>query len=186
MKQNRAAFACLVALALAAVPVSGTAQWRNPGRWAAPVIDLSDEQTAKIEEIRLAFQEKLLPLRTQWQKAGLRLDSLAARGAGQKDLDAAWEEMEKAEAELEKAYQAHRNEIRGLLSEDQKALFDRAGGLGLGLGWDTGMTPRWGMRMGGGRGYGVAWGAGPGWGLGFGRGRGGMGRGYYCPWLYWR
>jgi hypothetical protein len=146
---------------LAAVAAAGQAQWRTPGYWTEGGLNLSDEQLARIQEKRLAFQEKIMPLRMRWEKAHLALDSLSRKGAPQKDLDSAYEALHGVEMEMDKAYQAHRNEVRGLLDEEQQVLFDRYGGLGMGPGRAGGMSPRWGMRG--------------------GRGRG-MGRGFFCPW----
>ena len=180
----------------AAATVSGLAQWRRPGSWGYPGMSLTDEQLARIQEIRLAFQERLLPLRMEWEKAQLNADRLFSQGADQKQIDTALAELDKIELDLEKAYQDHWNEVRGLLDEEQRIAFDRYGGLGLGLGWGRGANPRWGMRGGWGRGLGPGGGMGmrgyrPGWGpgMGFGYGRGwgrGLGRGYFCPWYRWR
>lgn len=168
-----------------AVSVSGAAQWRRPGSWAAPGPSLTDEQSAKIQEIRLAFQEKLLPLQLEWQKAQWNLDSLAWKGAGEKDLEAAGKTLDGIDIKIEKAYQDHRNEVRNLLNEEQKILFDRYGGLGMGL--DRGMNPRWGMRQAWGRGYGPGQGLGLRQGARYGAGWGrGLGRGFFCPWFRWR
>jgi hypothetical protein len=180
---------------LTALSVTGMAQWRRPGTWPDPGLNLTDEQLAKIQEVRLAFVERIAPLRMQWQKELVNLDSLTMKGAGQTELEAANEALDKIEAELEKAYQDHRDEVRNLLNDEQRALFDRYGGLGLGLGW--GANARWGMRPGWGRGFGPGWGPGLrqgyrfGWGPGMGLGfRGpwgrGPGRGYFCPWFRWR
>ncbi|MGB7297388.1 MAG: periplasmic heavy metal sensor [Candidatus Aminicenantales bacterium] len=178
----------------AAVTVSGLAQWRRPGSWSYQGLNLTDDQLAKIQEVRLAFQEGLMPLRLEWEKAQMNLDRLLSQGADQKQMDAAMAELDKVEIDLEKAYQEHWNEVRNLLDEEQRVVFDRFGGLGLGLGW--GANPRWGMRSGWGRGFGPGWGMGmrgyrPGWGQGMGPGYGrgwgpGLGRGYFCPWYRWR
>lgn len=185
-----------------AAAVSGLAQWRQPGSWGYPGVNLADEQLARIQEVRLAFQERLMPLRLEWEKAQMNVDRLFGQKADQKQMDAALAELDKIELEMEKAYQDHWNEVRNILDEEQRVAFDRFGGLGLGLGW--GSNPRWGMRSGWGRGFGPGWGRGfgpswgmgmrgyrPGWGQGmdpgYGRGWGpGLGRGYYCPWYRWR
>jgi hypothetical protein len=180
-----------------AIAISGLAQWRRPGAWANPGLNLTDEQLAKIQNVRLAFQERIMPFRLQWEKAQLNLDSMTLKGAAQKDIDSAYEALDRIEVEFEKAYQDHWNEVRNLLDEEQRILFDRFGGLGMGPGWVRGLNPRRGMGPGMGRGFGPAWGPGmrrgfrsgwgPGMGPGFGRSWGrGLGRGYFCPWFRWR
>lgn len=166
-----------------AVSVSGLAQWRRAGTWAYGDLNLSDEQLARIQEVRLTFQERIMPLRLQWQKAQLDLDTLTMKGAGQKELEAPYKVLDRVEIELDKAYQAHWNEVRNLLNEEQGILFDRYGGLGMGLGRGRGFGPGYGLGMR--QGYRPGWG--PGMGLRFGGGWGrGLGRGYFCPWFRWR
>jgi Spy/CpxP family protein refolding chaperone len=165
-----------------------------PRTWmrGAPALDLTDEQFLQIQKIRLKFQEEILSLETRWRRVSLDLDELEWKGVDRAAIEAKIKELDRTEAELDKRYLDHRNEIRSVLTEDQRAVFDRTGGLGLGWGpgWGAGMAPRWGMRWGGGRGRGAGWG--PGMGLGSGRGYGraygrgwgpGLGRGYFCPWF---
>jgi hypothetical protein len=171
--------AAFLILAVAAAQ-SAEAQYRRTWMPGDPALGLTDEQYARIQEIRLKFQEETLSLQTRWRRICLELDELEWKGAERAAIDSKIAELEKAEAELDKKYLDHRNEIRSVLNEQQRAAFDRYGGLGLGQGWGAGMGPRWGMRWGGGRGYG--WG--PGMGRGLGRGWGpGLGRGYFCPWF---
>jgi len=183
MKLRSARIVWLLLGLFTAITISGLAQWRRAGTWAYRDLNFTDEQLAKIQEVRLAFQEKIMPLRMQWQNAQLNLDSLTLKGAGQKDLDSALEALDRVEVEFEKAYQGHRSEVRNLLDEEQRILFDRFGGLGMGLGLGRGTNPRWGMGSGMGRGYGSGWGMGRGFRSGWGRG---LGRGYFCPWFRWR
>ena len=98
--------------------------------------------------------------------------------ADPKEIEAATKALDGVEIKLDKAYLDHRNEVRALLNEEQKILFDRYGGLGKGL--DLGENPRWGMRQGRARAFGWDLGMGPGYGAGWGRGQG---RGFFCPWF---
>jgi len=168
-----------------AIVASGQAQFRRPGAWGYPDLGLTDEQLDQIQEFRLAFQEEILPLRMKWQKTQLGLETLMRKCAEQSQIDAQVEALNKVEMELEKKSLDHRTQIRNLLTEEQRIIFDRFGGLGMGPGWGRGLNPRWGMGPGMGSGFGPA--CGPGMGPGFGGGRGrGMGRGYFCPWFRWR
>jgi len=168
---------------LALLSVSGLAQRRQPGAWADPGFNLKDEQLAKLQEVRPAFQEKLMPLQLKWRRAQMKRSDLMLRGSAEKGIDSATAELNKIDAEIEKAYQAHWNDVRSLLDEKQRILFDRFGGLGLGFGWGRSMTPRWGMEYGPASGPGMSRGFGPGRGAGWGRG---TGRGYCCSWIRWR
>lgn len=173
--------------------------------------NLTPEQIAKIEELTLEFQKDILPMETQLQTLYMEVGPLPYRDTEQAKFNAAFEKIDALEMELEKRYMAHENQIRALLTEEQKVIFDQWGELGLGLGRMGGM----GLGMGFGRanrgygrgygGYGAGYGGygrgysnygrgyvgmtrgyGQGWSRGIGRGWGrgpGMGRGYWCPWF---
>ncbi len=142
--------AVLFMAALLAPPAA--AQAPRPWRGYAGAIDLTDEQLDRIEKIRLALEEEILPLEMKWRKLDLELESLSRRG---QDMEAKLKELEALEIEMDKKWEEHRAKVRSVLTDDQKALFDRYGGLGLGLGWGPGAgygaAPRWGMRTGPGR-----------------------------------
>jgi len=192
-RRTIAGISALVLLAAFCVPAA-EAQARRFWRAPAGAVDLTDEQLDRIERIRLEFQDEILPLETRWAKIDLELESMSRKG---QDLEAKLKELDALELEMDKVWEGHRTRIRAVLTDDQKALFDRSGGLGLGLGWGPGAgygpAPRWGLRTGAGRGLGYGWAPGAGRGIrGYGRypryGRGygpGRGRGYYCPWRRW-
>ena len=184
-------FSALVFLAAVCVPPAD-AQVRRPYRAYAGAMNLTDEQLDRIEDLRLAFQSDILSLETKWSKLDLELEAMSRKG---QDLDAKLKELDALEREMDKIWVAHQNQVRSVLTDDQKVLFDRFGGLGLGLGPGAGYgaAPRLGLGSGAGRGRGYGWAPGAGRGIrGYGRypryGRGygpGMGRGYYCPWRRW-
>ncbi|MBN2245039.1 MAG: hypothetical protein JW755_04255 [Candidatus Aminicenantes bacterium] len=155
-------------------------------------LNLTQDQIDKIQQLRLDFQKEILELRTQLQGRYLELRNLYYKGEPQEKIDNSIAQIEKMSLELEQKYLNHRDQIRGILSDEQKLMFDRWGGLGLGA-----------TRMGGGFGLGYGYGYGPGfgggfnrgWGRGFRPGWGGgwnqapgmgmrMGMGYRCPWFY--
>jgi len=194
MKASRSAVVWLSAflfLAIVSVP-SADAQVRRPWRANAGAVDLTDEQLDRIEEIRLDFQNEILPLETKWRKLDLELEAMSRKG---QSLDAKLKELDSLELEMDKMWEQHQDKVRSVLTDDQKGLFDRFGGLGQGWGpgGGGGMNPHWGMRTGAGRGTGYGWAPGTGRGYGgygryarYGRGYGaGMGRGLYCPWRRW-
>ncbi len=193
MKTKRIVIAGLAALAflagVAAAPAE--AQYRRPARGYAGAVDLTEEQMDRIQEIRMAFQNEILPIETKLRKVELELDALSWKG---QSLDAKLAELDTLELELDKMWEEHQARIRSVLTDGQRRVFDRQGGLGLGLGWGPddgmGLNPRMGARAGVGRGLGYGYGPGVGRGYGrysrYGRGYGrGLGRGYTCPWRRW-
>jgi Spy/CpxP family protein refolding chaperone len=186
MKKGIIIFGVLIAFVLiSAMPGQAQRYWQQGAR-PGYGLDLTEEQFAKIQDMRLEFQKELLPLRTKLQTLYLELRGLSFKDADQAKMDAKTQQIDELEMEMEKMFTAHQNQIRDLLTDEQKTVFDRWGGLGLGMGPAAGY----------GRGYGRGWsrGAGRNWGRGMGRGWSrspGMGRGYWCPWFqqrrsYWR
>jgi adenylosuccinate synthase len=120
----------------------------------------------RIEEMRFQFEKEILPLETKLQTHYSELRLMYAKNQEQAKIDAKLNQIDKMEIELERRFEAHQMNIRNLLTDEQKMLFDQEGGFGMGLGMDYG------------RGYGQYY------GRGYGRGPG-MGRGFRCPW-FWR
>lgn len=86
--------------------------------------DLSTEQIQKIEKLRLERQKTVLTLKTKIKSAHLDLQGLIMEGSDQKILDKKIEEIGKMKTELMKKRVAHRMEIRNLLTDEQKVIFD--------------------------------------------------------------
>lgn len=139
-------------------------------RWQAQpynFLDLTEEQMAAIEEQRLAFQKDILSLRTQLMAGYMELDNLYLQNAEQPKIDGKIAELDQMELEFDNQFEAHQQQISALLTDEQKVLFDRFGGLGMG--------PAFGMGYGAGYGRGAAWsgrrgmGMSPAYGMGYGR-----------------
>ena len=149
-------------------------------------LNLTQDQINKILGMRLDFQKEILELRTQLQGRYLELNNLYYKGESQEKIDNIIAQIEKMSLELEQKYFDHRNQIRKVLTDEQKLMFDRWGGLGLGAGVMGGMGLGLGYGPGFGRGFNRGWGRGfgygPGWGRGWRRGPG-MGMGFNCPWF---
>lgn len=138
---------------------------------------LTSEQINKIEEMELKFQQEVLPFETDLEEQYLELRRMIAQNEERAKIDAKFEQIDKLEIELDQRYQAHQMKIRGLLTDEQKMLYDQQGGFGMGLGLGYGRGHGLGYGPGYGRGYGRYYGRG--YGPGFGRGYGpGYGRGY--------
>ncbi len=194
MQKAMKAIVVLAALAfVAAVCVpAADAQVRRYSRGYAGAIDLTDEQFDRIEDLRLAFRNEILDLETKWHRLDLELEAMSRKG---QELDAKLKELDGLELEMDKKWDEHQAKVRSVLTDEQKVLFDRYGGLGMGLGPGAGYgaAPRRGLRTGVGRGLGYgdaplsrrgirSYGRYARYGRGYGAG---MGRGYYCPWRRW-
>ena len=193
MKKGITIFGILIAFLLAAALPGQAQQYWRQGTRPALGMDLTEAQLAKIQEMRLAFHKAILPLQSTIQTHYLELRSLYSKNTEQAVIDAKLAQIDKLEMELEQMFMDHQGQIRDLLTDEQKVLFDRWGGLGFGM---AGM----GFGMGYGRGFGRGSGRGfarysrgyAGYGRGYTRlGRGwaggpGMGRGYWCPWFQQR
>jgi len=175
------------------LPVLSHAQsdWRP---YSHPYFDLNltSEQIGQIQKLELEFRKEVLPLETKLDARAMELRSFYAYRATGEKIEAKLEQIKKIEIELDKKYAAHNNQIRELLTEKQKEIFDRYEGLGIDLGRMYAMDygRRYGPAYGRGYGYlGRGWDRdygpayGRGWNRGYGRGYGpGYGRfhrGYY-------
>jgi Spy/CpxP family protein refolding chaperone len=154
----------LVFLSLGVLMVAQAAQAQagRSGKRFDPALKLTEEQSLKIREMRLAFREELLPLRMNMEKARLNLEGLILKNADRKQIDAKRDEIYALEKELDGKKLDHRSQIRGILTEEQRVIFDRSGGLGMGRGMGAGHNRQGRMRMNTGR-MGRGMGRGMGW-----------------------
>ncbi len=193
MKKSSTIFIVAVVLLMASA-LPSLAQARRPmGMRPAYGLNLTEEQMVRIEEMRLQFEKEILPLETELQTHYSELRLMYVKNQEQAKIDAKFNQIDKMEIELERRFEAHQMNIRNLLTNEQKMLFDQEGGFRMGLGMDYGG----GYGQGYGRGYiqsnSRGYGRGPGMGRGYiqgnsrgygqyygrGYGRGpGMGRGY--------
>ncbi len=114
-------------------------------------LKLTPQQVEQIQKSRTAFQTKAIDLRADLQK--LRLDlhgQLRADKPNKKAIDATVDKIAAQQAALEKLRVGHQLEVRALLTDEQKQIFDvRPFGHGGGKGYR-------GHGMGN-RGYGRRW-----------------------------
>ncbi|MBC7185767.1 MAG: Spy/CpxP family protein refolding chaperone [Calditrichaeota bacterium] len=93
--------------------------------------NLTDEQKQKIEQLHQAFLKEIQPLRNQLRSERFALMSLkTANNPDQKAINAKIDALAKLRADLEKKQVAHRLQIRNLLTDEQKAVFDARPGCG--------------------------------------------------------
>jgi len=134
-------------------------------------LNLTEKQLEKIDKLEIQLEKELTPFLSELRKLCLKLDELEMmRSPSQEEIDNLLEKIYSVEDEIVDKEIQYDNEIRGLLTEEQKAVFDSYYGYGRGLG-------RGYLRPGLGR---LGCGLGPyrfRGGQGWGQGR--MGRGYY-------
>jgi len=173
---------------------------RASGAGYYPGMDLTSEQIDKIQDLRLQFQKETISLRMELQAGFLEMRSLVYKNAGQDRVDAARNEIYLLQEEMETRFQDHQEDIKVILTDEQTAIFERWGGLGLGAsnGMGYGFAGGYGRGFGRGRGAGFGGGRGAGFagnrGAGYSSGRGlnmgpglnrasGFNRGWRCPGL---
>ncbi len=177
MKKSSTIFIVAVVLLMTSA-LPSLAQARRPmGMRPAYGLNLTEEQMVRIEEMRLQFEKEILPLETELQTHYSELRLMYVKNQEQAKIDAKFNQIDKMEIELERRFEAHQMNIRNLLTNEQKMLFDQEGGFRMGLGMDYGGG--YGRGPGMGRGYiqGNSRGYGQYYGRGYGRSPG-MGRGY--------
>ncbi len=104
----------------------GPVQGNQPmmGRCFKNIPNLTADQQKQIEQLRLEHQKAMLPLRTKLREAQLEMRSLQLKEADQKAIDKQIEKIGQIKIEIAKKKNAHRNEIRNLLTDEQKKFFD--------------------------------------------------------------
>jgi len=117
------------------------AQGTKPGTCekACCIPNLTPEQAAKIETLKIEHQKAMLLLQTDLKTKQLDLRQLMLDKAEQKKLETKIDEMAKVSADIQKKCLAHRGEVARLLTDEQKKAFDKmCGGMGCGLGMGHG------------------------------------------------
>ncbi len=102
----------------------------GPGRGTCMNIpDLTRDQQEKIEKSRLQYDKDALQLRNQRAEKKARLRTLqTAEKADNKAIDQVIDEIAAINAQLAKKRNLHRQEIRSLLTDEQKVWFDAGKG----------------------------------------------------------
>lgn len=88
-------------------------------------LDLNEEQTKGIKEIRLSGQKEMLPYRNLLREKNARLRTLTTSDTyDQNAVDQIIDEISEIRAEMLSMRIAHRQQIREILTEEQRIKFD--------------------------------------------------------------
>ncbi|HHF42530.1 MAG TPA: periplasmic heavy metal sensor, partial [Candidatus Aminicenantes bacterium] len=90
------------------------------GLWADQSLNLTEDQLAKIQDLRLEFQKAILPLRMEVQKHYLELRRMIRSNVSQAEIQAKMNQIDKLESELKEKFITHQKQIRDLLTPEQK------------------------------------------------------------------
>lgn len=122
----------------------------EPGQRMIEMLDLSDEQAEQLKALRIAHMEQMLPIKNQMQEYRAQLQTLrTAKNADMKAINNLIDDMAALRAKQMKSREAHHQEVRALLTDEQRVQFDtfKAKRKGMGRGHGKGMRGN-GPRMG--------------------------------------
>ncbi len=116
--------------------MDGMAGARMSGGLMIP--DLSDEQAEQIQALHIEHLAAMKPVNEQIAEKRLKLRHASTAGkVNQSELDNMIDEIGTLRVKAEKMRSAHRQEVRKLLTEEQRIMFDSRGrsmGVGRGMG----------------------------------------------------
>ncbi len=95
--------------------------------------DLTDEQTEKISDLRTTHMQEMTKFRADMKVLRAELDKLSiAENADLKSINAKIDDITTVKNSMTKAQYMHRQEVRKLLTEEQRIVFDARAGKGFG------------------------------------------------------
>jgi Spy/CpxP family protein refolding chaperone len=101
----------------------------EPGMFAR--LELTDAQKEQIEKLRTEHEKKVLPLRNEVGELRAELRTLSTVDkVNMSDINKKIDEIGKVQTELMKERAAHRQQIRSLLTDEQRVKFDSHFGRG--------------------------------------------------------
>jgi Spy/CpxP family protein refolding chaperone len=103
----------------------------NKSERMVEMLGLSEEQTKQIEKLRLENQKKMLPLRNDLNEKQARMKTLeTAETPDMKAINSLIDEMSVIKTKMAKDRAANHQEVRKLLTEEQRLKFDMHAGKG--------------------------------------------------------
>ncbi|MFH2042151.1 MAG: Spy/CpxP family protein refolding chaperone [Acidobacteriota bacterium] len=122
MKKNTVILVLIVGLAfVSSLVIAGSIDECDPA------LKLTPEQKEKMQKVCLDFQKEILPFQSDLKAKSLDMKTLLQENADLSKINAKIDELAKIKAEIMKKKMAHSNQIKGLLTEEQKALFNKGG-----------------------------------------------------------
>lgn len=103
---------------------------QDPGQRCMGImgLDLSEEQIGKMEEFRTNHLKEMLPIRNEMQEKRAHLRTLTtAENVNQKEIDKVVDEIANLTSKQMKLKIAHQQQMRALLTDNQRVLFDTKG-----------------------------------------------------------
>lgn len=90
--------------------------------------NLTAEQEKQIEQLKLKHQKEMLPLRNALREKHARMQTLeTAEKADMAAINKTIDEIATIKTDMQKKRAAHRQEIRNVLNEEQRLVFDSKG-----------------------------------------------------------
>jgi len=115
----------LVGVCLAQPPGKRGPRLEMGERFLERIPDLTDKQKEQIKDLKTAHLKEVLPLRNQVQEKQAHLKSISTGDNVDMDkVNNTIEEIGKLKLEMAKKRAAHKQEIRNILTEDQRVVFD--------------------------------------------------------------
>lgn len=97
----------------------------EPGQRCFTMLDLTETQQEQMKTLRVKHMEQMLSMRNQRQEQRAKLQTLrTAKNADMKAINSLIDNMADLKATQMKASEAHRQEIRNILTDEQRILFD--------------------------------------------------------------
>ena len=90
-----------------------------------PGLDLSDEQKSQIKEIHLGVQKEILPMQNQLNENRARMKTLTtSEDPNMDEINNLIDQSSGIRADMQKIRASAHQEVRKLLTEDQRVMFD--------------------------------------------------------------
>lgn len=115
----------MVSLGFAQPPIEKGSRSERGERFMERIPDLTDEQNDQIKELKTSHMKEVLPIRNQIDEKQAQLNTLStAEKVDMAKINKTIEEIGELKVTIAKKRAAHRQQIRNLLTEDQRIVFD--------------------------------------------------------------